>query len=140
MLGKAIGRGDVEEVLASIPYFSTLGIEITSQGDTLVTKLPFAERHIGNETLRALHGGVVAAFLDATATMTLVHEGGLQNVPRPINLTVDYLRPGRPEVLFAEARISKRGRRMASVRAMCWQGDRDKPVAEALSHFLIGDS
>ena len=87
--------------------------------------------------IRALHGGIVASFLDATALATLVTQGKLANPPKPINMTVDYLRPAKAESLHGEARIAKLGRRIASLRAMCWQHDRDVLVAQAMCHYLV---
>ncbi len=133
-----VDSGDLERVIATVPFFTWMGLEIDRARPSLTTHLPFRERHVGNEMIGALHGGIVAAFLEATATIALVADGKLERVPKPINLTVDYLRSAKTESLYGEATIAKLGRRVASLRATCWQEDRNAPVADAICHFLVG--
>ena len=97
--------------------------------------LPFAARLIGNPILPALHGGVVASFLELAALARLDAEG---KRPRTIDITVDYLRPARPVTTYADARILKLGRRAANVAVEAWQEDRASPVAALRGHFMIG--
>jgi len=72
-----------------------------------------------------------------TAMAQLFLDADVERPPRTINITVDYLRQGRAEDLFARATVIKMGRRMASVRAEAWQAERNKPVAALLGHFLL---
>ena len=58
-------------------------------------------------------------------------------VPKTINITVEYLRSGKPQDTFARAVFTKHGRRVANVRAYAWQDDPTKPVAAANAHFLL---
>ena len=96
--------------------------------------LPFAERLIGNPILPALHGGVVASFLELAALARLDAEG---RRARTIDITVDYLRPPGPVTFYAEARILKLGRRAANLAVEAWQEDRASPVAALRGHFMI---
>ncbi len=98
--------------------------------------MPFAERHIGNPVLDTFHGGIIASFMETIASLTVM-DGKDAPHPKPINLTVDYLRPGLPGVLNTRATISRKGRRMASVETVAWQKDEKKPVAKGLFHFLL---
>ena len=59
------------------------------------------------------------------------------SLPKPINLTIAYLRSAGPHDTFAEATVTKHGRRVANVQAVAWQRDRSKPVASAQGHFLL---
>ena len=61
----------------------------------------------------------------------------LNHSPRPINLTIDYLRSAKAEELYARAHITKLGRRIANVRCEAWQAEREKPVATLHAHFLL---
>jgi len=63
----------------------------------------------------------------------------LARPPRPINLTIDYLRQGHAKDLYARAYITKMGRRMASVRAEAWQEEKAKPVTALMAHFMVGE-
>ena len=57
--------------------------------------------------------------------------------PKPINLTIDYLRPAVKGPLTVRATVTRKGKRMASVRTVSWQDDDSRPVAEGLHHFLV---
>lgn len=132
-------RGDqLQEFLARAPMVETLGMRCEIMGDEMTAVLPFRENLIGNVMIRALHGGAIATFLELTAMAQLYLATDLEHPPRPINLTVDYLRQGKAEDLYARATITKLGRRMASVRAEAWQSERSKPVSAVLAHFLVG--
>jgi uncharacterized membrane protein len=64
--GAALLNGDrVSSTLAAIPYARHLGVRVAefSEAGAVVFHLPFEERLVGNVTLPALHGGVIAAFM-----------------------------------------------------------------------------
>jgi len=133
-----MNRGEkLQTFLNRAPIVETLGMHCEIMGDEMTAVLPFHEKLIGNITIRAIHGGAIATFLEMTAMAQLFLATDLESPPRPINLTVDYLRQGKAEDLYARATITKLGRRMASVRAEAWQSERNKPVSAVLAHFLV---
>ena len=101
--------------------------------------MPFADRLIGNPMLPALHGGATAALLELTAVAQAALSYPRLRLPRPINVTVAYLRSGRPADVHARARISKAGRRVAHVLAEAWQDDETQPIASLTAHFLVAE-
>jgi len=125
------------EYLKKVPMVRTLGMYCDIKGDDMTAVLPFDKKLIGNFTLQALHGGAIGTFLEMTAMAQVFLEASLARPPRPVNITVDYLRQGHSEDLFARARIIKLGRRMASVRCEAWQSQREKQVATLMGHFLL---
>ena len=129
----------MQAFLARTPFAQEIGIRCEVMGDEMTTIMPFQEKLIGNFTIRALHGGAIGAFLELTAMaqVFLVTEH-LERPPRPINLTVDYLRQGHAKDTYARATITKMGRRMCSVQAEAWQDERSKPVTTLLAHFMVG--
>ena len=131
-------RGErLEGFMSGVPIVETLGMRCDIKGDDMTTVLPFHKKLIGNFTIQALHGGAIGTFLELTAMAQLYLESDVERPARTINITVDYLRQGKAEDLFARAYVVKMGRRMASVRAEAWQAERDKPVAALLGHFLL---
>ena len=108
-------------------------------GDEATVIMPFAERLIGNPMLPALHGGSTAALLEMTAMTQVALSFPGPRLPRPINVTVSYLRTGRPIDVFARARISRAGRRIAHVQADAWQEERGDPIASLTAHFLLNN-
>ena len=101
------------------------------------------EQHIGNPAIRALHGGVVATFMERVAQIELTirqdANGIGRNVIDPINFNVDYLLPAKYEPLHAFATISRTGRRLATVEVIAWQADKNRPVAKATCSFSLTD-
>ncbi|MCC5962626.1 MAG: PaaI family thioesterase [Rhodobacteraceae bacterium] len=138
----------------AIPYAGFLGIGFQRHGDELTGVLPYDDKLIGNPVLPALHGGVIASFLEVTAIVELtwamlweeLESGRLTlgsmaenplRLPRTIDFTVDYLRTGLPRDGYARARINRSGRRYASVHVEAWQDNRARLFAQATGHFLM---
>ena len=61
-------------------------------------------------------------------------------LPKTIDFTVDYLRSGLPRDAYARARVTRSGRRYASVFVEAWQDNRDRMFAQATGHFLTPKS
>jgi uncharacterized protein (TIGR00369 family) len=127
----------VSDLLNRLPYAGFLGLVSEQDGETLTVTMPFADRLIGNPMLPALHGGATAALLELTAVAQVALSYPRLRLPRPINVTVAYLRSGRPTDVYARARISKAGRRVAHVLAEAWQEDAAQPIASLTAHFLV---
>ena len=125
------------DILATLPYARFLGPKTFVSGDEVTVIMPFADKLIGNPMLPALHGGSTAALLEMTAMAQLALAFPSPRLPRPINVTVAYLRTGRPIDVFARARISRAGRRLAHVQAEAWQEERSQPIASLTAHFLL---
>ena len=133
---------DIDALMQAIPYARYLGITVDQRGNEITTVLHFSQHLIGNPVLPALHGGVIGAFLETTAIAQLAFEfaagdASAAALPKPIGLTIDYLRSGRPMDTYGRAEITKQGRRVATVRAEAWQDDRSRPIAAAHGHFLL---
>ncbi len=141
----------LQRLVDGIPYAQFLGIHFDRRGDELTGILPYSETHIGNPILPALHGGVTASFLEVTAITALswayfwrdIEEGRMGDesapllLPKTIDFSIDYLRSGLPRDAYARARVTRMGRRYASVQTEAWQDNRDRPFAQARGHFLM---
>jgi uncharacterized protein (TIGR00369 family) len=132
----------LQAMLARVPYARFLGIRAELAGDEMTAILPYADHLIGNPTLPAIHGGVLGAFMEMTALaqLSIAQTAGgerLARQPKPIDVTVEYLRSGRPVDTFARAQITRMGRRIANVRVEAWQAARAAPIAALHGHFLL---
>ena len=134
---KSRRNNTLNALVSSVPYIRWLGIGFDRRGDELTAVLPFDEKLIGNPMLPALHGGSTAALLEMTAMAQVSLTYPRLRLPRPINVTVAYLRSGRPIDVYARARINKAGRRVAHVVAEAWQDARQDPIASLTAHFLL---
>ena len=126
-------------VLDQLPYARFLGLEAGEDPQGRIVVMPFQPMLIGNPVLPALHGGSTAAMLELTAIAEAAAVFPGERLPRPINVTIAYLRSGRAQAVHARARISKAGRRVAHVTAEAWQDDEAEPIASLTAHFLLAD-
>ena len=138
-----------------VPYIGFLGVRFERLGDELTAILPFDDKLIGNPALPAIHGGVTASFLEIAAIIELswamiwtdmesgrldpeqLDDATLPRLPKTIDFTVDYLRSGLPRDAYARARVTRSGRRYASVQVEAWQDNRTRPFAQGIGHFLM---
>ncbi len=135
--------GDISGLFQAIPFANWLDLKASKDAEGVLCRMPFAQRLIGNPNLPALHGGIVATFLEATALAVVVDAQNNpdarcgKEIPRVISTTVDYLRPAGPKDTFGRAEIIRLGTRLATVVATAWQDDPSRPVARANCHFLV---
>jgi acyl-coenzyme A thioesterase PaaI-like protein len=148
----------LKEFVSEVHYATFLGINTIVKGNKLTSVLPYSPKLIGNPAIPALHGGVTASFLEISAVLELFwasirahHQKELGNltkpkqsvefshsqIPKTIDFTVDYLRPGLPKDAYARAEIKRAGRRYASVYVEAWQDNKKKLYAQASGHFLM---
>jgi uncharacterized protein (TIGR00369 family) len=120
-----------------IPYVEYLGIRVAPAPDRPLFRMPYQEKLIGNPTLPALHGGVIAGFAETAATLHLIQTLQGAKFPKGIDFSMDYLRSGRPEETFAQCEVVRVGSRVALVHVRCWQRGPDYPIAVARAQFLL---
>ncbi len=139
----------------SIPYVDFLGITFDRRGDELTGCLHYSPELIGNPILPALHGGATGAFLEITGIFQLAWDAALAELnaggeradavlagkfpphPKPVDITFNYLRSGKPRDTYARTRVLRKGRRVANVMIEAWQDERSKLIATASGNFLL---
>ena len=144
-------------LMAQMPFGAFMGFRVERFGDELSFIMPHQEWHIGSPTLPALHGGGVASFLEYASilglswhalwsqieeehlTLEAIEKAGV-TLPKTIDLSIDYLRPGLARDSYARVRINRSGRRYASVHAEAWQDQRDRLFAQSTGHFLMPEN
>ena len=120
------------------PYAELLGLRTErGAGGERVWVMPFREEVVGRPGF--LHGGAIAGLLEFAALGTLYDqlEADEKVIPKPINVTVDFMRGGTDHDTFAAARVTRLGTRVANVEAHAWQSDREKPIAAARMNLLL---
>jgi acyl-coenzyme A thioesterase PaaI-like protein len=105
---------DSTSVFANSPFARFLGIRV---GNDDILVMPFSQKIIGNPILPAIHGGMTGAFLETTAIFGVTRELGVSAMPKPIGLTINYLRSGRALDSHAKVSIAKQGRRVVAFEA-----------------------
>ena len=132
------GRGqDMQALIDHIPYAQFLGIEIDVKGNEITTILPFKDSLVGNPNLPAIHGGVIGALLEITSVIQLLFNTSCETLPKTVDISIDYLRSGKPVPTYGRAYVTRQGRRVANVRTEIWQEEKSKPVAVSHGHYLL---
>ena len=130
---------EVRALLEAIPYCGFLGITVEDGPDGgIVSRMRFGPQIVGNAALPAIHGGAIGAFLETAAIVEVLRispAGGA--LPKPVDLTIAYLRSGRAVDTLARTIVTKHGRRVVNVRVEAWQDDPARPIATAQGHFLV---
>ncbi|TVT88645.1 PaaI family thioesterase [Pseudomonas sp. RGB] len=139
-LEQAHERGNYEALLDLIPYAKLIGIECTRLGDELLFRMPANKDNIGNPILPALHGGVIAGFMELSAALHLMVFTGSPGIPKIIDFSLDYLRAGQFRDTYAKCQVWRQGRRVANVAITAWQSTPAEPIATARAHFKIEES
>ena len=137
-LARARAEGDWQALVHAVPYARYLGVKAELESGRLLLRLPFDSKLVGNPGLQALHGGVLGAFLETAAILTLLWRLESDVMPKTITNTVDYLRSARGEEISASGEVTRLGRRVASVAVAAWGREEAKPLASARLHFLVG--
>ncbi len=137
LVEQAQTSGDFSSFIEAVPYWRFMGLSARLKDGELQGVLSYSDKLIGNPVLPALHGGTIGALLETTAVLELFNQAETVVIPKTINLTVAYLRSGRPVDTYAAARITKQGRRVIAVQVEAWQDDRQRPIASASANFLI---
>ena len=138
-LERTRASGDLSELLDEIPYARHIGIGVTEDSQGLVFSLAPHAHNIGNILLPALHGGVVAAFMETAGTLELMLAARAARLPKIIDFSIDYLRTAQQVPTRARCTLVREGRRLANVRVIAWQRDDVQPVASARMHFLLAE-
>lgn len=137
MVERARLDGDWSPLTSAIPYARFLGLHAEKRDGELLMRLTFSSGLVGNASIQALHGGTIGALLESAAIFELLSDLQTVVLPKTINVTIDYMHSGHAVDTWAKATIAKRGRRVASVHAVAWQEDRQRPIASATGHFLV---
>lgn len=93
-----------------------------ASGDDLLFRLPANQDNIGNPLLPAIHGGVIAGFMELSAALYLLIFSESASIPKIIDFSIDYLRAGHFRDTYAQCQLWRQGRRVTNVAITAWQG------------------
>jgi uncharacterized protein (TIGR00369 family) len=136
-LATARDNRDFNTLIKAVPYAKLLGMKSYHIGDELMFVLPAIEDNIGNPTLPAIHGGALGGFMESAAIFHALGSVDSERVPKVIDFSIDYLRPGRYQDTYAMCEIVRQGRKVLNVSVSAWQNKRSEPIANARTHLLL---
>jgi uncharacterized protein (TIGR00369 family) len=115
-------------------FVDTLGVYDRSADDgTASLRLEATEEHL-NEA-GTLHGGVLATLVDTAMGAAVRSRTGEDDVPATSQLTVTYLRPGKPGHLQVTGRVSTQGEHLTVCEADVEQDGRT--LVHAVATFAV---
>ncbi|WP_287811747.1 PaaI family thioesterase [Pseudomonas sp.] len=135
----AHAQNDYTALLALIPYATLIGIQCRREDEGVLYCLPAKRGNIGNPLLPALHGGVIAGFMELAAALHLMLFTDTGQVPKIIDFSIDYLRAGLYRDTYARCQLWRQGRRVTNVAITAWQASVGEPIATARAHFKIDE-
>jgi uncharacterized protein (TIGR00369 family) len=116
------------------PFLDFLGVdEPTVEDGRARLHLEAADRHLNPSG--SVHGGVLATLVDAAMGVAVRSGAGDGEVPATSQLTVTYLRPGKPGRLEATAAVRKQGEHLTVCEAEVTQEGRT--LVHALATFAV---
>ena len=122
----------------SMPYAAFIHLQIGRDAQNrLIFALPYRPSNLGNVFYPALHGGLTGGFIECAAALFLQHSLEMPELPKMIDVSLDYLRSGKPETAYARCTLTRHGSRIANIAIETWQSDENKPFAVARSHFQM---
>lgn len=139
LVAQAHASNDYDVLMELIPYAKLIGIECLRLGDDMVFRLPASKDTIGNPILPAIHGGVIAGFMEQSAMLHLLMFMGIPHLPKIIDFSIDYLRAGHYRDTYASCQVWRQGRRVANVAITAWQTSQTEPIATARAHFKVDE-
>lgn len=137
LITKARTENNFDILIDLVPYAQLIGMKCINLGEELIFVLPAQESNIGNPTLPAIHGGVIGGFMENAAIFHILGMLDTLDIPRVVDFSLDYLRPGRFQDTYACCEVVRLGRKVVNVSITAWQVRRDEPIASARTHLLL---
>ena len=115
-------------------FVAVMGVgEQTAADGRARLELDASDRHLNRAG--TVHGGVLATLVDMAMGQALRSCTGDDEVPATSQLTVTYLRPGKPGNLVVEAEVRKQGENLSVCEAGVEQDGR--PLVHAIATFAV---
>jgi len=115
-------------------FAERLGAEVSATGEGEATvRFEAREEHLN--PAGTLHGGVLATLVDTAMGMAVRTATGDDDVPATSQLTVTYLRPGKPGPVSVRAQVRTRGEHLTVCDADVEQDGHD--LVHAVATFAV---
>jgi uncharacterized protein (TIGR00369 family) len=121
-----------------IAFNAWLGMRVEHLDDGACTlRVPFRAELVGDPFRPALHGGLLSTIGDAAGGLAVFSQAmNLETRVSTVDMRVDFLRPGRLEDVWCDARVVRFGNRVA-VTAMVVRQAGDHVAAECRGVYNV---
>jgi uncharacterized protein (TIGR00369 family) len=115
-------------------FTELVGTEVSSAGEgSADVSLKAEERHLNPSG--TIHGGVISTLIDASMAEALNTMTEEDEQPFTIQITVNYMKPGKLGPLTSTAQVRKGGERITIVEAEVVQEDEEEVIALATGTY-----
>ena len=115
-------------------FTKLVGTELYSAEEgCAVVSLKAEERHLNPSG--TVHGGVISTLIDASMAEALNTMTEEDEQPFTIQITVNYMKPGKPGTLISTAEVRKGGEQITIVEAEVVQEGEDEVIALATGTY-----
>ena len=115
-------------------FTELVGTEVSSAEEGRATvSLQAEERHLNLSG--TVHGGVISTLVDVVMAEALDTVTEEEEQPFTIQITVNYMKPGKPGMLTSTAQVRKGGEQITIVEAEVVQEDDEETVALATGTY-----
>ena len=119
-----------------VAFRELLGIDIEERGDGRAKLLFRAnQEHLNDGGI--VHGGAIATLADCAMGSALASTLAEGEQPVTVEAKVNYLEPGEPGTIVAEARVRRKGKRFTVLEAEVTQGESGEHIAYATATFTV---
>lgn len=131
---------EVDRLLKACNFSNWLGVAVDFSNDNPCIAMPFSEQHIGNGMIRAIHGGILASFMEVAAASIIGQKTGQLELPLALNSDVVFLRSTKDCDCFANVTVLRLGKKLATLEVNSWQTDSKRVLATGRFTFLVNGS
>lgn len=119
-----------------VAFRELLGIDIEQRGDGRAKLLFRAnQEHLNDGGI--VHGGAIATLADCAMGSALASTLAEGEQPVTVEAKVNYLEPGEPGTIVAEARVRRKGKRFTVLEAEVTQRESGEHIAYATATFTV---
>ena len=112
-----------------VPFNRYLGFKVLDVHEGYVkTLIPYRPEFIGDSRRPALHGGFLAAVVDACGGLAVWTNFNIGDLISTVDMRVDYLRPGPDRDIIAESNVVRTGNRVSVVNTVIHTADDPQEV------------
>jgi uncharacterized protein (TIGR00369 family) len=115
-----------------VPFNKHLGFTVLECEEGYAKVLiPYRPEFIGDPRRPALHGGFMAAMIDATGGLAVWTQFETEDLISTVDMRIDYLRPGPDKDIEITSQVVRMGNRVSVVNSSaCVAGCADEVLAE----------
>lgn len=120
-----------------VPHNAAIGIEVVRvRVGEVWTRLPWAEKLVGNPATGVIHGGALSTLLDASGGLAVATRIGRPSPIATLDLRIDYMRPAeRGKDILVRMECYAVRRSVAFVRGVAFHEDESDPIATCAATF-----